>query len=162
MDIQSFERMYKTFQPGLVNFAYFYLKNEQDAIDLVQELFLNLWEKKASQPIPDNPKAYLMMAVKNRCNNKLTRNKSEHHPIDSLEEVFISQDDTSSKIQTQQTKDSIDSIINKLPEKCKKIFILSRFEHLSYKDIASRLNISVKTVENQIGNAIKLLRSSLR
>ena len=61
----------------LVNFANFYLKNEHDSIDLVQEFFKNLWEKRQSLELPENPKSYLLKAVKNRCYNKLTRNKTK-------------------------------------------------------------------------------------
>jgi RNA polymerase sigma-70 factor (family 1) len=161
LDLKQFEVLYKTYQPGLVNFAFFYLKNEQEAIDLVQELFISIWEKKDSSPITDNPKSYLMTSVKNRCFNKLTRNKNNSNSIELLGDILISQEDTSSAIETKQTEEQILKSIDKLPEKCKEIFVLSRFEQMSYKEIAATLNISAKTVENQIGNALKFLRKEL-
>ena len=161
MDIARFELLYKTYQPGLVNFAYFYLKNEQEAIDTVQELFMNIWEKKEAFPDTDSPKPYLMAAVKNRCYNKLTRNRHLQKPIDTLADVFISEDTTGANMEARETENNIKTVINNLPDKCKEIFILSRFEHLSYKEIATLLGISVKTVENQIGNALKMLRKNI-
>lgn len=161
MDIARFEQLYKTYQPGLVNFAYFYLKNEQEAIDTVQELFMNIWEKKEAFPVTDTPKAYLMTAVKNRCFNKLTRQKLHQNPIDTLQDIFISPDTTAANMEAKQTEATIKTLISSLPEKCREIFILSRFEHLSYKEIATLLGISQKTVENQIGNALKMLRKNL-
>jgi len=161
LDINSFEKLYKTYQPGLVNFAYYYLKNDQEAIDTVQELFLNIWEKKETFPITDNPKAYLMTAVKNRCYNKLSRDKLLNSN-ETLKDIFISTEETSSYIETKETEKSIHDSIQMLPEKCKEIFMLSRFDHLNYKQIAQVLDISVKTVENQISNALKVLRKNLR
>jgi len=162
LDKEKFESLYRTYQPGLVNFAFFYLKNRQESIDLVQELFLNIWEKKGQFPDTHNPKAYLMMAVKNRCYNQLAKPKTIHEDSEMLKEVFISTEDTSQPIETRQAEANIQKQINNLPEKCKEIFILSRFEHLSYKEIAVLLSISVKTVENQIGNALKQLRKNLK
>lgn len=145
----------------MVNFAYFYLKNEQEAIELVQELFISIWEKRETSALVDNPKAYLMTSVKNRCYNKLTRNKANTSSIDTLGDIFISANDTSETLETRQTEQHILNTIEKLPDKCKEIFILSRFEQMSYKEIATHLNLSVKTVENQIGNALKFLRKEL-
>jgi RNA polymerase sigma-70 factor (ECF subfamily) len=161
LDIARFEILYKTYQPGLVNFAYFYLKNEQEAIDTVQELFMNIWEKREAFPTTENPKAYLMTAVKHRCFNKLNRNKVQNNSLDTLEEVIISPDTTVSNLEAKQTEATIKNAINTLPEKCREIFILSRYEQLSYKEIANILGISAKTVENQISNAIKVIRKSI-
>jgi len=161
LDLKQFESLYKTYHAGLVNFAYFYLKNEQEAIELVQELFISIWEKRETSALVDNPKAYLMTSVKNRCYNKLTRNKDTTRSIDTLGDIFISANDTSETLETKQTEQHILNTIEKLPEKCKEIFILSRFEQMSYKEIATHLNLSVKTVENQISNALKFLRKEL-
>ena len=161
MDLKQFESLFKTYHSGLVNFAFFYLKNEQEAIELVQELFISIWEKRETSAILDNPKAYLMTSVKNRCYNKLNRAKNPTNSIDTLGDIFISSEDAASPIETKQTEQHILKAIDKLPDKCREIFILSRFEQMSYKEISSILNISVKTVENQIGNALKFLRKEL-
>ncbi len=161
MDIQRFESLYKTYQPGLVNFAFYYLRNQQEAIDTVQEVFMSIWEGKGTFPVTDSPKAYLMTSVKNRCYNKLTRKKLQSNPIDTLLDIFISPDTTAANMEAKETEKTIQNVINSLPEKCREIFILSRFEQLSYKEIATLLGISVKTVENQIGNALKMLRKNI-
>ncbi len=161
MDLAQFEIVYKTYQSPLVNFAFFYLKNEQESIDLVQEVFMAIWEKKDTYPVTKNTKAYLMTSVKNRCLNLLTRKKIEQNSIDILEDIIISPDTTLLNMEAKQMESKIKTLINNLPEKCKVIFILSRFEHMSYKEIATLLDISVKTVENQIRNALKMLRKNL-
>ncbi len=102
-----------------------------------------------------------MTAVKNRCYNKITRKKDTANSLEMLGDILISADDTSSPIETKQTEQHILLTINKLPEKCREIFVLSRFEQMSYKAIAEHLGISLKTVENQIGNALKFLRKEL-
>ncbi|NUM31279.1 MAG: RNA polymerase sigma-70 factor [Bacteroidetes bacterium] len=160
MNFKEFEILYKTYQPHLVNFANFYLKNEQESIDLVQELFKNIWEKKEILILPPNPKSYLYKAVKNRCYNKLTRNKTKITEIEYLENVLFENQTPSDIIESRQSANQIDSLINKLPAKCREIFILSRYENMSYKEISAVLDISVKTVENQIGNALKFLRKN--
>ena len=161
MDIAQFEIVYKTYQPALVNFAFFYLKNEQEATDTVQEVFMTIWEKKDTFLDTKNPKAYLMTSVKNRCLNKLTRKKIEQNSVDILDDIIISPDTTLSNIEAKQMEAKIKTLLNNLPDKCKEIFILSRFEQLSYKEIAGLLDVSVKTVENQISNALKMLRKNL-
>ena len=78
-----------------------------------------------------------------------------------MKDEFISPDTTVSNIEAKQLEVSIKILVNTLPERCKEIFILSRFEHLSYKEISNLLGITVKTVENQIGNALKMLRKNI-
>ncbi len=158
MDLARFELLYKSYQPGLVNFAFYYLKHEQDAIDTVQELFLDLWQKRDILILSDNPKSYLMTAVKNRCLNKLTRKKTPFQDTHLMKDVFIDNQTPLQTLEWKQTEASLKNLINKLPDKCREIFVLSRFEQMSYKEIASFLGISIKTVENQIGNALKMLR----
>lgn len=160
MNLKEFEILYKTYQPVLVNFANFYLKNEQDSIDIVQELFKSLWEKRETLILPSSPKSYLLKAVKNRCYNKLTRNKTSNTEIEHLENIFVENETPADILENRQAAVQIDTLIGKLPEKCREIFILSRFENMSYKEIASTLDISSKTVENQIGNALKFLRKN--
>jgi len=161
LNVDSFEKLYKTYQPSLVNFANFYLKNEQEAIDIVQELFLNIWEKKDFLKEVEYPKAYLMAAIKNKCINKMMRNKLPHKSLETLPDIFVSSDDFIKDLEAKQTENTIHTLINSLPDRCKEIFILSRFEHLKYNEIAVLLNISPKTVENQISNALKLLRKNI-
>lgn len=99
-----------------------------------------------------------MTSVKNRCLNKLTRKKIEQNSVDILDDIVISPDTTLSNIEAKEMEAKIKTLLNNLPDKCKEIFILSRFEQLSYKEIAGLLDVSVKTVENQISNALKMLR----
>ncbi len=158
MDLKGFELLYKTYQPQLVNFAFYYLKQEQEAIDTVQELFVNLWEKRETINLSSHPKSYLRTAVKNRCINKLTRKKIAFTDSHLLQDVFVDPQTPIMLLESKQTETTLIQLINAMPERCREIFILSRFEQMSYKEIAAFLGITSKTVENQIANALKLLR----
>jgi RNA polymerase sigma-70 factor (family 1) len=160
LNIREFESLYKTHQPSLINYANFFLKSEQDAIDIVQELFISLWEKKESFQKPDHIKAYLLKSVRNRCINKLNRNIKSNESSELLDDLVFNEPTSQLNLEAKETETAIHKLIEKLPSKCKEIFILSRFEQLSYGEIANHLGISIKTVENQIGNAIKYIRKN--
>ncbi len=127
-------------------------------MDIVQELFLHIWENKEKFEAMDNPKAYLMTSVRNRCMNKLTRQKHQINDKEYLDEFLTSDDNVIESIEAKETEKSLNQLIDQLPAKCKEIFVLSRFERMNYKDIASVLNLSIKTVEHQISHALKFLR----
>ena len=158
MNLKEFEKLYKTYQPSLVNYANFFLKNEQDSIDTVQEFFISIWQKKDSFPETENIKSYLLKSIKNRCINKINRNPNLQNFTNLLHDITLNEASPIMKLEAKETELQIKKLVESLPFKCKEIFLLSRFEQLSYKEIAIQLDITVKTVENQIGNAIKLLR----
>lgn len=142
----------------MVKLALYYLKDEQESIDLVQELFVHLWENPTNLSEVKNHKAYLYTAVRNRCYNKINRSPTLFNSMDLLENEPVDQFDFTELIQTKELENQLMEAIDQLPDKCKEIFVLSRFKDLSYKEIAELLSVSVKTVENQISNALRVLR----
>ncbi|WP_282036311.1 RNA polymerase sigma-70 factor [Saccharicrinis aurantiacus] len=156
-DERAFEKFFKEHYIGLVAFANKYLHDIDKAESITQEIFVLLWEKKQKYQI-QSIKAYLFSAVRNRCNNELKRIQ--------YEQKYRSKINPESQIEYLNYSDStvlgkINSIIDTLPEQRKKIFKLNRIDGLKYKEIANKLNISPKTVENQMGKALKYLRLNL-
>jgi len=163
----EFSDLYITYYPKLLRFARQYVVSEEDAKNLVQDVFLKLWEIRDSLPIIENMNAYLFRLIKNRCLNHLQHVLFVEKYANSMKASY--QTELSLKLQALDKYDDalmseeeiekiISDAINKLPEKCREIFILSRYEELRYKEISDRLGISLNTVENQISIALKKLR----
>lgn len=132
------------------------LQNEAEAEDVVQELFINLWDRRASLVI-DNLGGYLYTAVRYSVAKKLGKRPLQKNH----EELFEAIQDKANLESALELNDLIDFIrgkIDELPDRCKEVFELSRFQQLSNKEIAEKLNISTSTVENQINKALKNLR----
>ena len=129
------------------------------AEDIVQELFINLWNKRETLNIKYSLKGYLMQSATNRSLNYLRDNKIKFQEIeDNLED---NSGCAQLNLELGDTKKALDKYIDQLPPKCKAVFILSRFEQLKYREIADLLNISVKTVENHLALALSRLRSKV-
>tara|TARA_Y100000385_G_scaffold287159_1_gene350744 strand:- start:4172 stop:4663 length:492 start_codon:yes stop_codon:yes gene_type:complete len=155
----QFEKLYKRFQPSLINYAYYLTRSSEDSVELVNDVFLSVWNKRNRLKLDSNLKTYLYTAVKNRSINHIKKNK--------LVIVFDEQIDTLSDFEADHSlleKEQliiIQQIMNDLPSKCKQVFAMSRIDQLSNKEIASFLDISIKTVEAQITKALKIFRKKL-
>ena len=155
----QFEKLYKRFQPSLINYAYYLTRSSEDSVELVNDVFLSVWNKRNRLKLDSNLKTYLYTAVKNRSINHIKKNK--------LVIVFDEQIDTLSDFEADHSlleKEQliiIQQIMNDLPSKCKQVFAMSRIDQLSNKEIASLLDISIKTVEAQITKALKIFRKKL-
>ncbi len=141
--------------------AYRIVNNKDIAEDLVQDVFFKLWENRKKIVIKTSLKAYLNRMVFNESISFLRKNKTVLEFSDEIEHQETV-NETESKLGATELKDIINAAIEELPPKCKTIFLLSRMEELSYKQIAMQLGISIKTVENQMGKALKLLRGTLK
>lgn len=137
--------------------------------DLVQDAFFALWEKADQLEINQSPKAYLYQAVKNSCLNynrhlsiKRSAEAEIQYKIAILErQVYINSDSPYFSLIEQELEEKINQVIESLPEKCREVFKLSRFENLKNKEIAEKLDISVKAVEKHISKALTILRCNL-
>lgn len=158
-DVLAFELIYRKYASGLFQSAFNILKDTAICEDIIQELFITLWTKRESLAV-NNLKSYLYRATRN---NVLMYIRSNRVLIDIEElEVLCSQASSSDRLHANELKYSLNQSLEQLPEKCRKIFQMSRFQELSHKEIAKELNISVKTVENQIGIALKRLKILLK
>lgn len=130
--------------------------------EIVQDLFLALWENREKLPDTGSLKAYLFTAVRNDCLDHIKHRKIEKKYAEEYMLTAITHyENIYSELLDKDISRHLDSAIGKLSERCREVFMLSRFHYLSYRDIADKLDISVKTVENQIVNALKILRKEL-
>lgn len=132
------------------------------AEEIVQEMFFNFWQKKEKVDISISLEAYLFRSVRNSCLNYLKHLKvREEHRLATNEELRKKEQEVHDNMEALELQERIDRTIDQLPPERKKIFKMSRFEELKYKEIAEKLNISVKTVEVQMSKALKFLRVHL-
>jgi RNA polymerase sigma-70 factor (ECF subfamily) len=160
--IDAFNLCYDLYYKPLCSFANYIVKQPAIAEEITQTIFLDVWMNRDKLPENSSIKAYLLTAVKHDCLDFLKHKKIEEKyageyllsSVEHYEDIF---DDLINK----DLQESLDRAINKLPKHCREIFLLSRFNFLPYKDIANKLNISVKTVENQISKALRIVRKEL-
>ncbi|MEA5459288.1 RNA polymerase sigma-70 factor [Arcicella sp. LKC2W] len=157
-----FETIFKKHYQTLCNYACGILKDMDDAEEVVQSIFLKFWEQREEIEINVSLKSYLYRAVHNTCLNRLKHLKIQEtyrqYVGDYLENTHDSATDILDKVELESR---IANALEKLPEQCRLIFKMSRFEELKYQEIADRLGLSIKTVENQIGKALKIMRTEL-
>ena len=139
-------------------FARKILVDEDDAREVVHKVFIALWEKREEIDLAKSLKSYLFTSVHNRSLNVLRDRKK--FSGEELPEV-AGDWDVSTQIESMELEEKIREAIQSLPEKCRQVFELNRFEGLKYSEIAEKLNISIKTVENQMSKALKILREKL-
>jgi RNA polymerase sigma-70 factor (ECF subfamily) len=158
-----FEALFHTYYKQLCRFSFRILHDKDKAEDVVQICFINFWEKRESISIQASFKAYLFRSVYNRSINEYTRSKKIiNEEIAVLNETSGSvSDDPILLMQAQEVQKKIDQAIATMPDGCRTVFMLSREDQLSYKEIAEMLQISVKTVENQMGKALRIMREHL-
>lgn len=135
--------------------------NEAAAEDVVQELFLSIWQKRNTLPVIDSIEAYLRRSARNRSLNYLRDQKRIPSGNGEMPILSSSVDETSAPLELEELQQKVDGAINSLPERCRLVYVLSRFENLSHKEIGEKLKISPKTVENQMGRAYRFLRDAL-
>ena len=137
------------------------VKDMDDASDIVQQVFVNMWQRREEINIHTSARAYLYKMVYNASldflkNKKIKRRHSKEAPEINNVTAFAD------KAAENELEVKIEQAITKLPEQCRKIFRMSRFENLKYREIATVLNISEKTVENQMGKALKIMKETLK
>lgn len=139
-----------------------YVNDRDSAQEIVQDVFINLWEKRETIDPGKPVKSYLFTSVRNRCLNFIRDHKkfrSYYLDVELEMEVKWEDNDNLSEADTERR---VSEALNKLPEKCREVFELSRFDELKYKEIAEKLGISVKTVEVQMSKALKVMRGELK
>ena len=159
LDQDGFEILFKNNFKDLCRFANRYIKDTETAREIVQDAFVSLWEKRESIDINLNLRSYLMTSVKNKSLNYIRDNK-KFIGLPEIENYDI-ESESFDHLESEELNEKIEAAISELPEKCRKIFTLSRYENLKYQEIAEKLQISVKTVEAQVSKALQHMRSKL-
>ena len=158
-DEAAFSRLFDGYYAALCFFASKYVGDLDLSRSLVQQVFMDLWLKREKIDVSWSVKSYLYRSVKNRCIDHLRKEKNTSEISESVENQ--SQVPFRDLVEEAELNDRINTSINQLPGKCREVFLLCRFEGLKYAEIAQKLNISVKTVEMQMGIALKKLRENL-
>ncbi|NJN25146.1 MAG: RNA polymerase sigma-70 factor [Cyclobacteriaceae bacterium] len=161
-DRTSFRILYSKYAPILFAFSRRYLRTSEDAEEIVQEVFLRIWEKRKNIDASQSFSAYVIQAAKHRIFNGFRKKVNEQAYLDFL----IYADDragnfTDLDVDYREIKVKAEKAIEAMPPKRQEIFRLSREGGLKNKEIAEKLDISIKTVENQMGQALKFLREEL-
>ena len=159
--VDAFDLCFRRFYAPLVAFARSKTSDKDIAEEIVQNVFAELWERRETIPLKTEIKQYLFSVVRNDCYDFARHRKVEQKYLDYLNNR---QDDSTAFFDTLVDEDFqklIKEVYNSLPEQCRIIFYMSRLEEMSYKAISEKLEISIKTVENQIGKALKLVRQLL-
>ncbi|HKJ79641.1 MAG TPA: RNA polymerase sigma-70 factor [Prolixibacteraceae bacterium] len=168
-NINVFESVYSRYYGPLFTFCNQYIDNKEAAKELVQDLFLMLWEGKEKLNKDTNLRSYLYHVARNNCLNYLKHLKVQEKYLQYSKrqklEIELNQVALNNffpeKIYIEELEMRINDSVQSLPPRCKYIFELSRYHEKKYTEIATELNISVKTVENQIQKALKILRKNL-
>ena len=161
-DFEAYETIFKKYYQELYRFAYNYLRDQVPAEEMAQEVFLYIWEKRAQIEIKTTLKTYLYSAIKNKCLNYIKYEIPRKHELEESHLALMTINQPDQEEDNEKMKRHIALAIDQLPTKCKQIFVLSRNGGLTYEEIAEEMEISIKTVENQISIALKKLRESLR
>jgi len=161
-DEATFERVFKTHYKSLHAYAFTMLKDEDEAEEMVQQVFFKLWERSENLSFSSSIPAYLYRAVHNESLNFLKHQKVKAgHQMHVAYSMKNTSEQAHGKLTGKELEQKFREALNELPEQCRTVFQLSRFEDLKYKDIAEKLDISVKTVENHMVKALKILRTKL-
>ena len=166
---EVFKSIYERFFGPLYVYAVEYVVDKEVAYEMVQDTFLKLWEKKSTLADDTYLQSYLYRVTRNNCLNYLKhlKVKEKYKQFSKSKQLEINlnftalNDSSAEKIISDELEEKINKAIDQLPPKCKNIFLLSRYENKKYREIADELGLSVKTVENQIQKALKVLRKHL-
>ncbi|MDL2221466.1 RNA polymerase sigma-70 factor [Parabacteroides sp. OttesenSCG-928-N08] len=158
---EAFTLLYKTYWQQVYHFCRLYLTNEQTAEEVVQEVFVKLWESRELIHADSNLKGLLFIITRNLIFNQHRRHVNEDFYRMTVLQAMEDSYDMESEIEARDLQAYIDQLIEELPPRRREIFLLSRKEQKSYREIAELLQISEKTVENQISEALKFLRKNV-
>ncbi len=156
----SFRELFDKYFESLCRYLAYYSANNMIVEEVVQDVFVKLWEERESLRI-ESIKSYLFTAAHNRMLNHI-RDEKRYHTLLELWTINEKQKGLSGEcFDIEEFSERVQRAIDTLPEKCRRIFDLSKKENLTYKQIAERLDISVKTVETQMGIALRKIREYL-
>ena len=163
-DEQAFELFFRMYYVRLCGYANKFLNNPDDAKDIVQDVFIKIWETRDDIDPEESLKAYIFKITGNNSINVLRHRKVESRYSDIYKLVYVENREISphESLIAKELDALIGSAQNKIPPKCRKIFELSRVDGLKYSEIADTLHISVKTVEAHMSKALNILRCELR
>ncbi|MEO1259399.1 MAG: RNA polymerase sigma-70 factor [Bacteroidota bacterium] len=160
-DRSAFRSIYDQYYKYLVVTAFNVLGDSDAARDLAQDVFVEIWKKRESLMISSSLKSYLRRAVVNKTLNRIKASRIDFDDPVNIPEPASSPHGANETLQAADLEKIIHTAIANLPERCRIVFTLCRLEKLSHKEIAAQLDISTKTVENQMTRALSMLRKKI-
>jgi len=161
-DVHAFDDIYRRFNRGIFNFAYYLLKSREDSENIVQEVFIKIWEKKDQIRNLDAFHSYIFTITHNivisLIREKIKDHKFKNHLI-SLQEPF--EEKIHVDLEISEIRKTVANALTKMTERQREIYLMHCEENLTYREIAKKLNISLNTVANHMSNAYKLIRKYL-
>jgi RNA polymerase sigma-70 factor, ECF subfamily len=161
-DKEAFRFFFEKYYTGLCNLVNIYIHDPVMSEEIVQDIYIYFWERKKDISIETSVRSYLFRASKNKSLNYIRNEKTKLAIQERLMKMSYTDHEMPDKIlDAAQLREIIETSVNTLPKKCREIYILGKEKNFSYNEIAKELDISVKTVENQMGKALKKLRELL-
>jgi RNA polymerase sigma-70 factor (ECF subfamily) len=158
-DYVSYNKLFTRYYSRLCQYVYSMLENKEDSEDIVQELFLNLWNNRKKIEITENVSGYLFKMAKNITLNHIRSAKSYQNLLDNQDQVdsYYEED----RLETDEFRIALYNCIERLPERSREVFMLHRVEGLKQKVISEKLSVSVKTIKNQLWMSLQKLKKCL-
>ena len=158
---EAFRQIFDTYYRPLTLFAVKYVSDVDEAREVVQEFFIRLWLAHASLDIRFSLKRYLYQGVRNACLNFIASKKVSEKRFSQYEPPVFSNDNALEYMMAAEQEEGLMQAVDQLPDRCRQIFVLSRWQGMTNQQIADQMGLSVKTVEAQISIALKRLRDTL-
>ena len=162
LDDQQFELLFKQHFKALTIFAQQFVSDLDTAQDICQKVFITLWEKRKQIDLTQSVKSYLYTSVRNRCLNYLRDHQKFRSKVLDLDCAHFDLTESQRFENTDELKHKIEQALEALPDKCRKVFEMSRLQQMKYREIAEELQISQKTVEAHMRKALQTLRVHLK
>lgn len=161
-ETSAFDAIFRANYALLVRVAEAMLRDRGSAEEIAQDVMLELWRRRESLDVTESVRGYLLQATRNRSLNALRHRAIERRSEPQLTDGVSRLPSTDAAVRERELEVAIHAAMGELPERCRQVFELSRIDGLKYAEIATRLGISVKTVEVQMGKALRILREHLR
>ena len=159
---ESFKERFDVYYPMLCRIAFGYIPDTHECEDIVQECFIAVWNNGKHELEEKEFVSYMVRAVKNNCISFLRKQRQEVMSLDDEQAPVVCLEIIDEDAEETSADEKLDRILSVLPPKCKQIFLMSKLHGMKYQEIAEQLNLSVKTVENQMGKALKLIREGIK
>lgn len=161
-DKQEFEKLFRSSYVSLVRYAKTLVRDHDTAEEIVQDLFFRLWQNRDKMKIESSLKGYLFRSVHNRALHRIEHQKVvDRHAGEMVAAASLSSEPVTETIYYNELQARVAGVLERLPERCRLIFRMSRFEGMKYNEIADKLAVSLKTVEADMGRALKEFRKAL-
>jgi len=162
-DLKQFESLFRSSYVSLVKYAKSIVRDHDTAEEIVQDLFYRIWDNRERLSIGTSLNGYLFRAVHNKCLHMLEHKKvKEKHEREIIQSRISDSTVTPDPVGYNELQEAISRVLERLPDRCGRIFCMNRFEGLKYNEIADKLAVSVKTVEADMGKALKEFRKALK